>query len=115
MREQLSLLIISLLALVAGCAPSLSGSDSAAIENARAEGVPIIIDEVQIIRGISNDTSIRMEITAVNRQTVGGLIVRARVHEAIGKPILNRTDGSVDFSFCLERVFSGRHRAIWGP
>jgi hypothetical protein len=97
------------------CTPAAFGVNEAAVDQARSAGIPLVVDSVEIFRGDSNDTYVRMEFTAVGDQPIVGLVVRAQLRDAGGNPLSNRPSGDSSLELRLEAGFDFRHAGIWGP
>lgn len=108
-------LVLSLLLALPACTPAAYGVNEAAVEQARSAGVPLVVDTIEILRGRSNDTYLRLEFTAVDGQSIVGLVVRAALSSTDGSRIVNSSTGDSNLSLRLETGFDFRHAGEWGP
>lgn len=106
---------LSLLASLSACTPAAFGVNEDAVSQARAAGVPIVVDSVEIFRGRSNDTSLRLELTSVDSQTVVSVVMRSALIGVGGRPLTNQSSGASVLELHLGTGFDSRHAGVWGP
>lgn len=115
-RRRLGILgLAALLLLLASCAPALHGTSEEALKLAAAQGVPLVVDEVQIYNGPSNDTYVRAQLTAVEGTPIANVVIVSGFRGSSGGLLESRVDNSTRFDLNLGTHFDSQHVGQWGP
>lgn len=101
--------------LLSACAPAVTETDPNALELARAASMPIVIDDIRVHKGSSNDTYFLALISAVDGQMIRRLAITAQAEDASGKALVPQPRDMPTLKLQLDTPFDDRHIAQWGP